>query len=249
MATISTIATLVAAAHLVVLASPSAAFAQTAPAQAETPSTARLPTTSPTPGTRVLVHLEGSDVAELQEDTVGDHRHWVTVCFAPCDRGLSSEFSYRIAGDGIRNSRVFALHAQSGDREILTIDESSKSAFVGGIVATSLGGTAVIVGSLVFILGSLEAGIQGAFGSQDDSGTETVGLGILVLGVAGIIGGVVAMVSNARTGVTPGRAAPAAAWPTPVGLASDALRGPRRDTPWAAAVPPMTGVPLFSGRF
>jgi len=58
---------------------------------------------------------------------------------APCDQAVSTEFSYRIAGDGIRNSRVFSVQPQSGDRETITVDEGSKAAFVAGILGVSVG--------------------------------------------------------------------------------------------------------------
>jgi hypothetical protein len=250
MVTISKLATLVAGAHLVVLASPSAALAQAAPAPADAPSTAPAPpAANATPEPQVFVHLEGSDDAELQEDKVGDHRHWVTVCVAPCDKAVSSEFSYRIAGDGIRNSRVFNLHAESGDRETLTIDESSKSAFVAGIVVASLGGATALVGTFVALVGSLEAGIQSLGTSEVDHSTETAGLGIVIVGLAGAIAGAVVIASNARTGVTPRSVSAAAGWITPVGRTSEARTNARRDGPWAAAFPPVAGVPLFSGHF
>ena len=249
MATISKIAILVTGAHLVALASPSAAFAQEAPAQTDAPSTARVPAAIPTSDAPVFVHLAGSEGAELQEDKVGDHRHWVTVCVAPCDKAVSSEFSYRIAGDGIRNSRVFTLHAENGDREILTIDESSSSAFVAGIIVTSVGGAAIFVGAFVVAIGSIQTGLESLSGSQEDHGTETAGLGIMAVGLAAVIGGVVTIVSNARTGVTPGSVSPPAGWLTPMVRTSDARSERRRDAPWGASFPPMTSVPLFGGHF
>jgi hypothetical protein len=247
MAKMAKMAMLVAGAHFVALASSRAAFAQTAPAPA--PSAPGLPAPSEAAPAPVFVHLEGSPVAELQQDKYGDHRHWETVCSAPCDRTLPSAFSYRIAGDGIRNSRVFSLHAESGDRENLTIDESSSSAFVVGIVVASLGGAAIFVGSFVVVIGSIQTGLESVSGSPENHGTETLGLGIMALGLAAIMGGVVAIVSSARTGVAPGPVSHHAAWLTPMGGTGDTPRAARRDAPWAAAFPPVTGVPLFSGHF
>src|ERR1019366_4215298 len=70
----------------------------------------------------VYVHIEGSDPAQLQRDN-GDHRHWDTVCSAPCDQQVSLKETYRISGAGIRNSGPFTLSVQGGQREVLTVDE------------------------------------------------------------------------------------------------------------------------------
>jgi hypothetical protein len=263
---ISKAAMLIAGAHFVVLASPSTAFAQAAPTAA--PMTAPMPAVPSAPSTAtagmVRVMLAGSDVAELQQDTTGDHRHWVTVCSAPCDRVVDTRFSYRIAGDGIRNSRVFSLSAQS-DRETITVDEGSKAGFVAGILGVSVGSVVMVTGFFVLLVNALSG--LGADGGGTPGGgsanTEAIGWAISGAGLAGIIGGTVAIVSNARTGVTQGAvtsqagslpswlSSPSTLEPSSApGYASkDVSRDARRDAGWAAALPPAVGVPLFGGRF
>jgi hypothetical protein len=256
MATISKIAMLVAAAHFVALASPSTAFAQVAPATTEAPMTTPMPAPSAA-ASLVWVHLQGSQVAELQQDTVGDRKHWQTVCVAPCDQTVSSAFAYRIAGDGIRNSRVFSVQPQSGGRETIDVDEASTSGFVLGIVAASVGTFAMAVGLFVVFVNSLADTVEG--GNTSNSGEET-GWVIAGIGLAGVIGGAVAIATNARTRVAPGAApSPSAAWLLSGGAAigapgfangwKDALLDARRGTGPARAVPPMVGIPLFGATF
>jgi hypothetical protein len=264
---ISKAAMLIAGAHFVVLASPSTALAQAAPPAA--PMTAPMPAAPPSaPSTAapgmVRVMLAGSDVAELQQDTTGDHRHWVTVCSAPCDRVVDARFSYRIVGDGIRNSRVFSLSTQS-DRETITVDEGSKAGFVAGILGVSVGSVVMVTGFFVLLVNALSG--LGADGDGTPGGgsanTEAIGWAVSGAGLAGIIGGTVAIVSNARTGVTQGAvssqagslpswlSSPSTLEPSnPPGYASkDVFGDARRDAAWAAALPPAVGVPLFGGRF
>ncbi len=263
MATMSKVAMLVAGVHFAALASPSVAFAQETQEPPAAPLTARFPAASATAGAQVWVHLEGSEVAELQQDRVGDHRQWVTVCTAPCDTAVPSEFSYRIGGEGIRHSRVFTLHSQGSDRQTLTVDEGSKAAFAGGIVGASVGVLFVSIGLVVLLLNAAEGAINSTEGGsgQSSGNTETVGVAFSVLGLVGIIAGVVVLASNARTKVTQGSAASPAAWLPPTGWASaagvpgvngafkDAFKDGRRDAGWAAALPPMIGVPLFRAHF
>jgi hypothetical protein len=257
MATISRIAVLVAGAHFVALASPSTAFAQSAPPTAEAPMTAPMPAARPgdAAGSSVWVHLQGSQVAELEQDPVGDRKHWMTVCFAPCDKAVSSGFAYRITGDGIRNSRVFSLHAPAGDRETIEVDEGSKSGFVLGIVSVSVGAFAMVVGLFVVFINSI-ADTLGGGDTSSSSGVET-GWVISGIGLAGVVGGAVAIASNARTGVTQGPVSSTAAWlPSGAGApagthgaSTDALQDARRETGPSQALPRMVGVPLFRGTF
>jgi len=255
MATITKIAMFVAGAHFVALASPSAAFAQEKPATADVPMTAPMPGASPSAESQVWVHLQGSEAADLQQDTAGDRRHWVTVCSAPCDRSVSTGFAYRIAGDGIRNSRVFSLRAQGGDRETIVVDEGSSAGLALGIVSTSVGGVVMFLGLFLVLVNSITDSLAGA---SDHSGQET-GWVLAGVGLGGVVGGVVAIASNVHTGVTQGPASSPAAWlrsgggasgPTGfTGALKDASKDARRDAGLDQALPPVVGIPLFGGSF
>jgi hypothetical protein len=268
MATISKVAMLVAGAHFVALASiasPSTAlaqenFPQQKPATSDAPLTARMPDATEAAGPTVWVHLTGSETAELQQDTVGDHKHWITVCTAPCDKAVSTAFSYRVGGEGIRNSRVFSLHPANGSRETVDVDEGSKAGFVLGIVGVSVGSAALFVGLIVVLVSSITESFDG--GESPDRSGQQAGLAILGVGLVGVIGGAVAIATNARTKVTEGPASqgaslPAGAWAFAPG-ASGALKSAfqdaypdksRRDIALDRALPPMVGIPLFGGSF
>jgi hypothetical protein len=257
MATISKMAMLVAGAHFLALTAPSTALAQAKPETSDAPVTAPIPPASTTAYAPIWVHLQGSEAADLQQDTAGDRKHWVTVCSAPCDQAVSPGFAYRISGDGIRNSRVFSLHARAGERETIDIDEGSKSGFVLGIVAASVGAFVMAIGLFVVLLNSVTDSLSG--GTSDNSGVE-LGWALSGIGLAGVIGGAVAIGSNARTGVTQGGPAPSpGAWlrssPAASGSAGfkgvlrDAFEDTRRQPEMERTLPPMVGVPLFGASF
>jgi hypothetical protein len=231
MATVAKVATLVAGFHLVLFAS-RPAFAQKVP-DPDAPIAAPLPAVSS--GSPVWVHIAGSDAAELQRDT-GDHKNWETVCESPCDQAVSSAYAYRIGGDGIRNSKVFRLH---GDRETLNVDPGSKTGLVLGIVGVSVGGASVLIGCVVLLINGLFEDLSGPT-AQNES-TKDVGIGMVVVGLAGVVAGSVAIGENAHTGVTQGAPSPPAAW-------LPALQDTRRDATWAPRSPAVS-IPIFGARF
>jgi hypothetical protein len=220
-----------------------------APVAATGPAAPAAAATAPT----VWVHIEGSQVAQLQRDKSGDG-DWVTVCTAPCDRALPAQVGYRIVGDGIRDSSDFELSAQAGERQTLTVDEGSRGGFVLGLVGTIAGGVAIGVGLLVVAIAALSRAVDGDNGSptQGDANAETAGWVISGAGTAGLVGGIVLLVSNGRTRVAQGSAAaPPAAWlPSSSDWAHVAgPRDTRRDVQWVGTLPQIASVPLFGGSF
>jgi hypothetical protein len=201
----------------------------------------------------VRVHIEGSQVAQLQRDTSGEG-NWVTVCAAPCDRALPAQVGYRIVGEGIRDSGDFELSTQAGERQTLTVREGSPRGFVLGIVGTVAGGIAVVAGLMVVFIAALPrvAGEGDSTLTQADINAETAGWVISGVGTAGLVGGIVLLASNGRTRVAQGPAgAPSAAW-LPSSSDWAHVPGPRdarRDVPWAGTLPPIASVPIFGGQF
>jgi hypothetical protein len=200
---------------------------------------------------KVYVHIEGSDDAQLQRDT-GDRRHWDNVCSAPCDQFVSARYTYRIGGPGIRNSGPFGLTAPDGSRETLTVDEASKPSFVLGIVGVSLGSVVMSVGLVVVLLNAAVDATDSAFNSTPDNGNgEAIGWTVAGVGLAALVGGIVLIATNARSGVQQAPAGGSAARPAP--LASGTLPPWRFPTHEARAdenlVPRATSVPIFSARF
>ncbi len=214
--------------------------AAAAPAASATPAAAEAPA--------VVVHIEGSETAQLQRDANGNHREWVTVCSAPCDKAVSPQYDYRISGDGIRSSRVFSLSARGGEHETLTVDEGSRGGFVLGIVGASVGGVVMIVGLFVVLVNATANLVDQTTGGSPNRSGEDLGWGISAVGLAGVIGGVVLLASNSKSGVTQSSASSVGSLPSnpwaPVPAFRDALR---ESIPKAAFAP--IGVPLFGGSF
>ena len=221
---------------------------------APSPAPAAVPAAAPEgPDDKVYVHIEGSDVAQRQRDTTGDHRHWDDVCSAPCDQLLPLRYTYRIAGAGLRNSGPFGLSVQKGERETLNVDEGSKAGFVLGIVGASVGSFAATIGLLVVLLNAIVESADAISSTPNDGNGEAVGWTITGVGVAALVGGIVLMVTNARTGRSQTPAAvPRAAAPIALGpwrLPATGTFGIRHEARGETLAPPTLSAPLFSVAF
>lgn len=204
---------------------------QPAPAPAPSPSAAPSP-----PDTMVLVHIDAPSPVELQV-THGQKNDWQTVCASPCDQEFPSHGTFRISGAGVRSSSTFTLAAMHG-RANLVVSPSSSGWFVGGIVLLSVGGGVMLVGAFIGLVAELTATV-------DKSGTstsiESTGWTMAGIGAIGLVAGIVAMASNAHSGVE--MHADGAA-PTPQHAAT------WRDAPaFEAAVPRAIAVPILTGSF
>jgi hypothetical protein len=149
---------------------------------------------------KVLVHVDGPDNARLEQDTT-NAGNWTEVCSAPCDIQLPVAADYRIAG-GVRQSRVFNLPGHHGEKVTLTVSAATTGGFVVGVVLTAVGGPVALVGLFVGGIASLvAAGSQGQPGLQGAQNVAAVGWTMFGVGAAGLIGGIVLVVTNSRTGV------------------------------------------------
>lgn len=187
----------------------------------------------------VRVSIEGSDGVVLEE-VDGPHR-----CPAPCGVKLPVG-TYRIAGDGVRPSRTFKLAPSGDERVTLTVNAGSKAGFVGGLVSTSVGGGALVVGA-VLVLSSLRCTAGGFFQSTCTTaeGPRTAGYVSMLIGAVAVAVGVPTLVANARTKVTfPSevRDSPDRTLPT---RRPDAARDRALDVP----MPEVSVAPLFGGTF
>lgn len=203
------------------------------------------PTAPRPPGEMVWVHIEGSDEARLQQDTTGNG-DWRQVCSAPCDIQLPNDKDYRITGGGMKASRVFNLAGHRGDHETVTVSPGSKGWFVMGIVLLPLGGVTMFFGLIFGLIGS----VAEAAGDQGASGLASGGWTAFAIGTAALVGGIVLVVSNAKTGVSQD----VATAQTGLLLRSEAWNSVPRPTwkeasPLDKAMPPVVGMPLFTGHF
>lgn len=201
------------------------------------------PQPAASPSAMVWVHLDGPEDARL-EQYKGD---WVTACSAPCDVQLPVSSDYRIEGGGIRPSTVFQLTGNQGDHVTVTVNAGSTGWFVAGIVLTPIGGLVALVGGLVGLAGSIAASSPTADLSNARS-VAASGWTAFAIGAAALIGGVLLIVNNAKTTATQSLSAP----PQTGLLHTDAWkRVPtwREASPEEKALPPVVGVPLWTGRF
>ncbi len=103
-----------------------------APAAPVAPAAALAPT--------VVVHVDAPRPVTLE--ILDRNDEWARVCTSPCDQALASDGTFRVRGDGIRDSRSFRLDPVA--RTTLTIEPTSSGARAGAVVVTVLGAIALV---------------------------------------------------------------------------------------------------------
>jgi hypothetical protein len=200
---------------------------------------------------RIFVHLEGDPEMVLEKKGAG--REWIPVCGAPCDKWLTADATYRVGGDDVRSSRPFALARSPGGRVDLVVDVSTKTAFVGGILLTSIGYSAIPIGLLILLAGAIESS-PCAFDSMSPCLTPPSGGGLIAAGaitaiVGAVVGtlGVVELASNVHSKVAQSSDGAADAPPPSASTQLPAWR----DTPTAgrALAPAPVALPLCTFTF
>jgi len=116
---------------------------------------------------------------------------WETVCQAPCDATVRLDYEYRFAGEGVRTSRTFSIHANPGQRVVLTVKPGSKGGFTGGIVLASLTPLVLLTGFVVWGVGELEG--------DGGNGAVVTGSVIMLASAIELVAGIVLIASNAKT--------------------------------------------------
>jgi hypothetical protein len=214
------------------------------------------PTPPPAAAQMVWVHVDGADNAKIEQDRTGDGQTWEPICTAPCDKALPNAYSYRVTGEGIRDSAPFTLSGAANSRETVNVNEGSKGGFVLGIVSTAVGGGVLVIGLFVVLIAAASRSIDSTDGvsTSGDTGAETVGWIMSAAGTAGLVGGIVLIVSNARTRVSQD-SGPATTTGTSNGGATSpewaripGLNDNRRDV-LTGSIPAAVTIPLFGGRF
>jgi hypothetical protein len=88
----------------------------------------------------VVVHVDAPRPVTLE--TLDRNGEWARVCTSPCDQALAADGTFRVRGDGIRDSRSFRLDPVA--RTTLTIEPTSSGARAGAVVVTVLGAIALV---------------------------------------------------------------------------------------------------------
>lgn len=190
---------------------------------------------------RSLVHLEADRPVRLESlDPITFQ--WTRACDAPCDRVLPSELRYRIAGDDLRTSEPIQLVAAPGQPITLRARTASAGPRATGQEMVLVGAVIGAAGGVLMIggfFGAVSAG--GIDGNGDHSSSATTAgdvaiAGFVVLGaglLTAIVGGVVWLANLQSTTVE--QVARLPQW--------------RPATPESAALPRVTGAPLWSVTF
>jgi hypothetical protein len=201
------------------------------------------------------VHIESDRPVRLEREGEGHARgsEWETICASPCDAEVPLGSDVRIGGEGIRTSRPFHLNAAPGERVELVVNAGTRGGFVGGIILTSVGPIVSLIGAVVLVAASeqnqLDSLVVDGVAQQNTTttnttGAKTVGVVLVIGGIALTIGGILMLTGNARTHVQEG---PLSVTPRP----QDAwLRAPTwREDHTAEALPKTFDVPLFHTSF
>lgn len=187
---------------------------------------------------KVFVHIDASRTVDLERYEGGGAQpgNWVRVCSSPCDREVAAGPEYRIAGEGIRGSHVFALE---GARVTLTADVATKAKFKTGIVLEIVGVSSLLAGGTLIAAGQPTGELGVRRYREDDSTTmRDVGLVTMGVGLLAAVPGLVLVLENTSTRVDQSASSP-----------KDAFR---RDPSWARAPtpsPPALSFSLFRASF
>jgi len=154
--------------------------------------------------TTVIVHVDSPESVELQRDA--GNKAWATVCASPCDQPIPTGGKYRFAGGGIRPSAPFAVPTSNTGRVYFTVSPSSSGWFVAGIVMLSVGAPVMLVSLVVAALAGLVSAVSsnasGNNTSQDATDTADGALLVALIAAGVTVGGIVALASNSRSGVS-----------------------------------------------
>ena len=149
------------------------------------------PTPAPMVGPKVRVHINSPSRVILYRRPAGTNS-WVQACASPCDEELPLGDQYRVAGNGVAQSKEVSLGGNPGGAVTLTVDPPSIGGMIMGGLIAGAGVTAGYIG-MVFVLVSLD------HNSSRYEKMRTTGLVAMGLGTVATVGGLVMFLVSART--------------------------------------------------
>jgi hypothetical protein len=210
-----------AAAPAPAAATPAPAAATPAP-PAVTPAPAAQPTTvvvavPPTPVTstaiipdkpavgadgRVEIHIATKELVTLEHRS-GPGAPWVTACQTPCDERLPAGDEYRVIGEGLNDSNVFALTSPRGDTVKIHVAPGFKKKERIGKIMTITGGVVFVGAAVIGLVAANPGNDFNASGTTNNYNWDViiVGTTIAVAGLATAIVGGSYWYNNAETRV------------------------------------------------
>jgi hypothetical protein len=166
----------------------------------------------PMDGPRAHVHISTPKTVQLFRRPAGT-TSWTNACASPCDLDLPLNDDYRVTGSGVAQSKEFHLQGAPGEHLEIVVDPTSASGMVAGGLLAGSGAFAMYVGFLTTLVGIAQTsqncssyyyGSSQQCQSEHDNGpaVRNVGIGILAVGAAAAVVGLVVVVNSAGTDVT-----------------------------------------------
>jgi len=148
-----------------------------------------------------FVHVRATETPVVLERLHDGSGRWDAVCRSPCSATVDSAADYRIAGDGIRRSRVLTFQKPFN---VVTPTPAFNAAFAIGIGAIVTGSVFLTGG----VVGASFAGVVATLLCNPDPecrnvffGLTTAGIGVAISAAVAIVVGVVLVTRNAATDV------------------------------------------------
>ena len=184
---------------------------------------------------KVYLHVESPTPVTIETNS-GE-----AVCTSPCDQLVPAASLYRVGGQ--RPSKPFVLEGKNGHAKI-SVDPATNRDFYTGVGVLGGGGALAIAGGIVTAVayGMRSDAVPGIDGTQTDTSYTdgmTVGVTMMVAGIAAGIWGGATMLSNRETTVSGHVQKP----PPARGKAPNAI------TKAAGLSAPTFFVPVFGGTF
>jgi len=218
-----------------------------------TPAPSFTPAFPAPPEGNALVHIDSEDPVTLERRVPGT-RFWTPVCTSPCDIGVPVWGSYRISGQGIRDSNDFNLAARNGDHVVLNVSSATKGGFAGGIALTSIGGFSILVGAtILFSVATSDLANNAADqpSSPNDGTWNTAGWIMVGAGAGAVLVGILLLTTNRHSNVAQSGGLTRQASEGTDALRADArFRAPQwHDDKTAQGLPKAVGAPILKFSF
>ena len=168
-------------------------------------------------GPRAHVHISTPKTVQLFRRPAGT-TGWTHACASPCDIDLPLGDDYRVTGSGVAQSKEFHLQGAPGERLEIVVDPTSTGGMVAGGLLAGTGAFAMYIGFLTTLVGVAQSNQDcsssyygsGSYSSSSRCQSEygngprvrNVGLGILGVGTAAAVVGLVVIVNSAGTDIS-----------------------------------------------
>jgi len=186
-------------------------------ATAQTPAASPATPAAPMVGPRARVHISSPKQVILYRRAAGT-LGFAQACTSPCDEDLPTGDTYRLAGNGVSQTKEFQLPASTNGRVDIVLDPPSVGGMIGGGLLAGTGATAAYIGLIMALVGQEEKDkgcyvySSGSCSSSDGESLRNAGLVTMLIGAALTTVGIVVFINSASTDVNLKGNAPAEAY-------------------------------------